>query len=846
MPTKLGQFEILSELSKSPTGIVYKANDSDGGQTLALKAIQLSVFAEQASAVEQALFQEVESAKGLTSQNLCQVTSGSVIDGQFCAPMEYVQGNSIATMLARKEGFSIWDLLDIGRQLGNGLDDAASHQVIHYSLEPAKIMCGWDGTVKILSYGVSSVGRFVQHLAAGSSCLHYMAPEQIRGESADLRSNLFSLGAIFYEMVTERKAFDGPDPESIRHAILETAPVPPIQVNAKVHPLLSDLIMKALAKDPAQRYQTGRALLDDLENCKETRPAAKKSAAPKPATVAPQATRVAAQSKFVSTGNSQPPPTPAAPVRPAAEVSAPPPVRVKTPSVPTAQARPAMPTPAAPKAPAPPKPSRLAVPKTAAAAAGVGSRAPASSQFHAAQSPLDPVPADQLQPESLLSAPVSEPPEIETFEASASSPKIAVDPLMAESAPASGGTSFSEISELPPLKEIHIAPEPAPEPPPAEPPKFRSSAARAPQKIADKPKIQPREVAAKAVKEIKGVPPKLMLYSIAGAAILILAIALGVTYYIHSQSDDDSGSKRPAPVATQPTPQPQPVQPPAQPDSTSPAPSADSQPTEVPDESPESAVPETSRTKSRTARKKVSTPVVVPGQLSIDSTPQGALVTLDGTTDPSWITPIALSNLQPGKHSITISKAGYSPDTRSIEVASGAKATAIVHLSQLTATLIVKSDPAGASIYVDSKDVGTKTPAQISLGKGQHLVLVRKEGYLDETMSAQFVLGQTLNFSPTLRPLGNLENMKTVGKMSRLFGKHGQADQGSISIHTQPKGAQVAINQRMLEKSVPVDVMLDPGNYVIDITASGYAPIHKIVTVEKGSKVSLEDVMQPQ
>ena len=82
--------------------------------------------------------------------------------------------------------------------------------------------------------------------------------------------------------------------------------------------------------------------------------------------------------------------------------------------------------------------------------------------------------------------------------------------------------------------------------------------------------------------------------------------------------------------------------------------------------------------------------------------------------------------------------------------------------------------------------------------------------------------------------------------MSKFFGKKGQADQGTISINTQPKGAQIAINQHMLDKSAPVDVMLDPGNYLIDVTASGYAPIHKIVTVEKGSKVLLDDVMQPQ
>ena len=802
MPTKLGQFEIQSELSKSPTGIVYKANDADSGQTIALKAIQLAAFGDQSSAVEQALLQEVQSAKVLSNQNLCRVTNSTIIDGQFCAVMEYVQGNSIATMLARKEGFSIWDLLDIGRQLANGLDDAASHQIIHHSLEPAKIMCGWDGTVKILSYGVSGVGNFVQHAAGLSSILNYMPPEQLRGEATDLRSNLFSLGAIFYEMVTERKAFEGSDPESIRQNILQSTPAAPIRVNAKVHPLLSDLIMKALAKDPAQRYQTGRALLDDLENCKESRPAAKKAAAPTASTVAPASVRAAVQSKFVGSAShaSQP-----APVREAA-------------------------APVAPK-PAPPKPLHVAMPKSAAAAAGVGSGTTSEAP-----------PTAPSQPESFMSAAIEQP-DVETFEPT--SPKIAVDPLMAGSAPASSGTSFSEIAELPPLKEVYIAPEPAPEPPPVEPPKFRSSSPRRSERIADKPKIQPREVAAKAVKEIKGVPPQLMLYAVAGAVVLILAIIIGVTYYIHSQTEEDAGTTRqPAPSAIQPALRP--AQPATQPEAAAPADStADAQPTEVPDATPE-PVGRVSRSNSRGARKKAAAPVAVPGQLTIDSTPQGAQVALDGSTDPSWTTPLVLTNIQAGKHSITVSKAGYASDTRSVEVASGAKATAVIHLSQLSATLIVKSDPPGASIYIDSKDAGSKTPAQISVPKGQHLVLVRKEGFLDETMNMQFILGQTFNFSPTLRALGNVENMKTVGKMSKLFGKKGQADQGTVSIHTQPKGAQIAINQHMLDKSVPVDVMLDPGNYVVDVTASGYAPIHKVVTVEKGSKVLVDDVMQQQ
>src|SRR5215471_14035186 len=240
MPTKIGHFEILSELAKSPTGAVYKANDPESGQTVALKAVQLSAFGDAAPELEQALVAEVESIKVLGNPNLTPVYGSGDIDGRFCAAMEYVQGNSIATMLARKEGFSIWDLLDIGRQLCSGLGHASEHKLVHFSLEPAKIMCGWDGTVKILSFGVSSVGNFVQHCGDGmSSFLHYMSPEQLRGDATDGRSNLYTLGAMFYEMVTERKAFDRDDAESLRQSIVESTPVAPVHVNPKIHPLLS-------------------------------------------------------------------------------------------------------------------------------------------------------------------------------------------------------------------------------------------------------------------------------------------------------------------------------------------------------------------------------------------------------------------------------------------------------------------------------------------------------------------------------------------------------------------------------------------------------------------------------
>jgi hypothetical protein len=397
---------------------------------------------------------------------------------------------------------------------------------------------------------------------------------------------------------------------------------------------------------------------------------------------------------------------------------------------------------------------------------------------------------------------------------------------------------------LPPLKEVYIAPPPPVEPVQSvAPTKTRFQETK---KADEKPKVQPRVVAQKAIKEIKGVPPKLMLYSVTGAVALIVIIGIGVVFYVHGlNSDIDPGAGRPAAVEQAPA-QPVAQQTPTQqvPDTTQPE---QAQPDTTPDVETTQPRPVAS-SKGKTPKKKVvAAPVIIPGQLAIESTPEGAQVQVDGSTDASYVTPFALTNLQPGQHSITVSKAGYVSDTRTVNVSAGIRATTSIHLVQLMATLVVKSDPAGASIYVDGHDVGAKTPAQVSIDKGSHVVLVRMSGYIDETMSAQFVLGQTFNFSPTLRSLGNTDNIKTVGKMSKLFGgKGGQPGQGTVSIHTQPKGAQIAINRHMLEKNSPVDVMLDPGNYVLDITLTGYAPLHKIVAVDKGGKVVVDEVMQKQ
>jgi len=845
MSNKIGRFEILSEIAHSETGAVYKATDPESGQTVALKTFKLEPLGEQAPALVKSLLEEAEASKVLNSHNIAVLYGAEEVDGVFCASLEYVQGNSVATMLARKEGFSIWDLQDVARQSCQGLDHAHAKSLVHYTLEPAKIMVAWDGTVKILGFGISTMSAFAAQ-ASGKppSVLHYMSPEQLRGDPLGASSNIFSLGAIFYEMVTERKAFDGEDADQVRRSIAELTPAAPDQVNRKLHPALSQVIMKALAKAPEERYQSGQDLVNDLERCKES--ASKAAAAAKPGPGAQKA--------------------PAQPQKTAPAASAPP-VKVAAPAAtpqPKPWVKPAAPAKVSPPVSTPPqaRSNQITEPpaiKAAAAIAGWSGSAASSASaglitpnldlaapvINASEAAIETFSVESFSgpssaPSATMSSAALVEPEVEAPEVEA--PKINVDPMMAQNrqAGASPSRSFSEIDELPPLKQVYIPPPP----PPPDEPVLHDAVHAAVFKSAplEKPKVQPREVAKKAVAEIRKTPPQLFMVSIAGAIGIMVLIVAAIAWHIHSENADDDAT--PAPPAASASAQPSGS---ANPSATQ-APALPRTPVQV---APEpvtveppavSVQPKYNNSSKKKAKPRPLAPAIVPGQLSVNSTPAGAQIQVDGQNDSTWVTPFNLAGLNPGQHTLTISKPGYASETRNIDVGSGSKSFISVQLAQLTATVSVSSDPAGVAVWMDGKDTGRVTPTQISVDKpGNHSFIFKKPGYLDETASANLQIGQTFHLSPSLRALANADNVRIGGKFKKLFGGGDTAGMGAVNIKTQPKGAQIAINNRIIDKFSPVEIYLDPGNYVLDITMSGFKGIHRVITVEKNGKVAIDE-----
>lgn len=820
MANKIGRFDILSEITHSEIGAVYKATDPESGQTIALKTIKLQMLDEQADVLVDHILQEAAGTKPLGSHNIAQLFGVEVIDDQCCAAEEYVQGNSIATMLARNEGFSIWDLQDIVRQTCQGLDHAHSHNVVHYSLEPAKIMVTWDGTVKVLSFGVSCMGAFTcQASGKAPDVLHYVSPEQLRGDPVDGRSNIFSLGAILYEMATESKAFPGDDADQVRQAIVEAMPAPAIQINKKIHPVLSEVIMKALAKAPEDRYQSGQELVNDLERCKEStaKAEAKKAAKPAQGLNAPQAAKAAAAPATA-------PPQKAPEQAPASSVSAP------------TIARPNLSERASTSVPA-------SAPAKAAAAAAGWESAIAVSTVQPAKAPKANETPVKVSAQNTFQERAS---AVADVEPATEAPAFRVDPSMAESAKnAAKGPSFSEMTELPPLKEIYTPPPPPPAVEPEFDPEPPASLSRMQPGKPEKPRVQPREVARKAVTEIKKTPPKLFLYSIAGAVAVILLVVGMIAYRIHSENAADEGSAEPPAAAVPAEATPKPAWNSAQAPVPAPVPAQPEQISAVREAPPVSVTPKYNKNSKKKIRAQAFAPAVIPGQMTINSTPEGAEVRVDGRSDPNWVTPFNLPGLAPGQHSVTVARAGYAPETRTIEVASGSKSFLVIQLAQLTAAAAITSQPPGAQIFVDGKDTGKVTPSQISVDKaGPHTFAIRKQGYLEETSSASLQAGQVFHFAPTLRALGSADDIKLGGKFKKLFGGGDTAGMGAVNIKTQPKGAQVAVNNRILDKFSPVDFFLNPGTYVIDITLSGYKPVHRVVEVQKSGKVAVDENLE--
>jgi len=267
--TKAGRYELLGELGHGGMGVVYRAKDPLIGRTVALKTIRLS---EEGTGLthDQLIerFQNETRAAGLLAHpNIVAIYDAGESDGLCYIALEFVNGKSLQSLLDSGEKFPTPRLLNIMEQVCSALVYAHHQNVVHRDIKPANIMLTAGDVVKITDFGTAKIMQFgAAKQSAVMGTPGYMSPEQIKGNSIDGRSDLFSLGVMLYEMTTGQRPFSGKDIPSTLYSVLNHEPPPPRDLNPSIPLGVSSTILKALSKSPHLRYESCADFLEDLKN----------------------------------------------------------------------------------------------------------------------------------------------------------------------------------------------------------------------------------------------------------------------------------------------------------------------------------------------------------------------------------------------------------------------------------------------------------------------------------------------------------------------------------------------------------------------------------------------------
>jgi len=269
--TKLGPYEIVSALGAGGMGEVYRARDTRLGRDVAIKILPKEMSEDAAR--KQRFEREAKTISGLNHPNICMLHDVGSQDGVDYLVMECVEGETLAKRL-EKGPLPLEQVLKYGAQIADALDKAHRSGVIHRDLKPGNIMLTPTGA-KLLDFGlakpvvelttaatitVTTPNSPVTQQGAIVGTFQYMSPEQVEGKELDGRSDIFSLGAVLYEMLTGMRAFEGKSQLSVASAILEKEPAPISSIKPLTPPGLDHAIRRSLAKDPDERWQMARDL----------------------------------------------------------------------------------------------------------------------------------------------------------------------------------------------------------------------------------------------------------------------------------------------------------------------------------------------------------------------------------------------------------------------------------------------------------------------------------------------------------------------------------------------------------------------------------------------------------
>ena len=265
-----GRYQILRKLGAGAFGTVYMAKDTTLGRELAIKTIRLEGLAAASTDLDELLKrfkQEATAGAALKHPNIVTVYDFGQSEGQAYLAMEYVEGVGLDRIIAEAGKLPIDRAAGLAAQVADALGYAHRKKVIHRDIKPANIMVEAGERVKVTDFGIARVMDSGENLTQTGGLLgtpSYMSPEQAKGKKVDGRSDLFSVGCVLYELLAGRKAFGGDTITGILFKIIAEEPTPIRDVDPLIPDDIVRIVDKALAKDPDERYQTGRDLAEDL------------------------------------------------------------------------------------------------------------------------------------------------------------------------------------------------------------------------------------------------------------------------------------------------------------------------------------------------------------------------------------------------------------------------------------------------------------------------------------------------------------------------------------------------------------------------------------------------------
>jgi serine/threonine protein kinase/tetratricopeptide (TPR) repeat protein len=276
----ISHYKILEKLGEGGMGVVYKAEDLKLKRIVALKFLPPELTRDPEA--KERFIQEAQAASALDHPNICTIHEiDETVDGQLFIVMACYDGETLKKKIAssqsreagsRSAGLSVDSVIDIAIQIAQGLVKAHKHGIVHRDIKPANVMITNDGMAKILDFGLAKLAGQIGLTKFGTTLgtAAYMSPEQTQGESVDQRSDIWSFGVVLYEMLTGQLPFKGEYEQAVIYSILNEEPEPPTGLRSDTLMELERIILKALVKKPAERYQHLEELLIDLKNAGTT------------------------------------------------------------------------------------------------------------------------------------------------------------------------------------------------------------------------------------------------------------------------------------------------------------------------------------------------------------------------------------------------------------------------------------------------------------------------------------------------------------------------------------------------------------------------------------------------